>query len=304
MKFMDLSKKLKDEIKPLYNLNGGDAFLIQKAVAAFKSTLIKDFEEFDYIKLDAEKLKAENVYEQIVTLPLGNEKRLIVLVNPNTDIVKMVNSLDIEQLGNVIVCVNATGLNKCEEIECSKIDKSDIAKFVLTTLAKTGHSIEELALDYLIEVCSSDMMRISNEINKLIAYCEYDKIITHDVVVNLVNENNEYAVFMLTNAIDKKDFSAYTKILNQMKKSLSSGEIYSYLGKYFKRMQYIALNKDDAVIAKILNIKPYAVQKSREYISSNGVKFYLHLYEKYIELDELIKSGKISAANALYELIF
>ena len=304
MKFMDLSKKLKEEIKPLYNLQGGDVFLIQKAIAAFKSTIIKDFEEFDYVKLDAEKLKSENVYEQIVTLPLGNEQRLIILVNPNTDIVKMINSLDLEQLGNVVVCVNAVGLSKSEEVECSKIDKTDISKFVLTNLSKTGHSIEEVALDYLIDVCASDMMRISNEINKLTAYCEDAEIITHDVVVNLVNENNEYAVFMLTNAIDKKDFSTYSKILNQMKKSQSNGEIYSYLGKYFKRMQYIALNKDDSVVAKILNIKPYAVQKSREHIAANGVKFYLHLYEKYIELDELIKSGKISAANALYELIF
>ena len=304
MKFTELNKKLKEEIKPLYNLQGGDAFLIQKSLSLLKSTLIKDFEEFDYLKIDAEKLKSEYVYEQIVTMPLGNDRRLIVLVSPNADIVKMLNTVDMKGIESVVVCVNAVGLTNCEVVDCAKIEKSDISKFVLTSLAKTGHSIEETALDYLIDVCSSDMMKISNELNKLVSYCIDDKVITHNVVLNLVSENNEYAVFMLTNAIDNKNFSDYSKILNQMKKSQSSGEIYSYLGKYFKRMQYVALNKDDAVIAKILNVKPYAIQKSREQISRNGVKFYLKLYEKYIELDEMIKTGKISAHNALYELIF
>ena len=32
MKFTELNKKLKEEVKPLYNLQGGDAFLIQKSI--------------------------------------------------------------------------------------------------------------------------------------------------------------------------------------------------------------------------------------------------------------------------------
>ena len=76
------------------------------------------------------------------------------------------------------------------------------------------------------------------------------------------------------------------------------------MGKYFKRMQYVALDKDDERVAKILNIKPYAVKMSRQSVSKNGVKFYISLYEKYVELDYKIKSGKISATNALYELIY
>ena len=88
------------------------------------------------------------------------------------------------------------------------------------------------------------------------------------------------------------------------KKSSSQGEIFSYLGKYFKRMQYISLSKQDDELGKILNIKPYAIKMARQYITKNGIKFYLGLYEKYIALDYEIKSGKISANNALYKLIF
>jgi len=89
-----------------------------------------------------------------------------------------------------------------------------------------------------------------------------------------------------------------------MSKNASMGEIYSYLGKHFKRMQYICLNKNDDEIANILNLKPYAIKMSRQHIAKNGIKFYIELYQKYIQLDYEIKSGKITPANALYELIF
>ena len=109
---------------------------------------------------------------------------------------------------------------------------------------------------------------------------------------------------MLTNAIDNKNYASYQQVLNDLSKGQTQYEIFSYMGKYFKRMQYIALNKNDEELAKILNIKPYAVKLSRQNVARNGVKYYLNLYEKYINLDQKIKSGKISSTSALYELIF
>ena len=50
---------------------------------------------------------------------------------------------------------------------------------------------------------------------------------------------------MLTNAIDTKNYANYQKILNDLIKSQSQAEIFAYMGKYFNRMQYIALSKDD-----------------------------------------------------------
>ena len=38
--------------------------------------------------------------------------------------------------------------------------------------------------------------------------------ITIDIVTNLVSSTSEYAVYMLTNAIDNKDYTNYQKILN------------------------------------------------------------------------------------------
>lgn len=304
MKFIELNKHLKEEVQPLYNIKGDDFFLIKQAISNIKSFLIKDFEDFNYAKLDAEKMKKEQAYEQISTLPIANDYRLVVLENPSSDIVKFLNKHEFEDNIVVIVCVNAENLTAGEIVDCSKMDKLDITKYILNSLSKSHLSIEEQALDYLIEATTSNMTKIVNELKKITAYCIDKEVVTMDIVTNLVASSNDYAIYMLTSAIDNKDYSKYQQILNQMSKSQTHNEIFSYIGKYFKRMQYIALNKNDEELAKILNIKPYAVKMSRQSVTKNGVKFYINLYEKYIDLDHKIKSGKISSTNALYELIF
>lgn len=303
MKFIDLNKELKNEIKPLYNIKGEDFFLIKQAISIFKNLLIKEFEELNYLKIDADKLKKEQIYEHLVMLPFGNDYRLLVLNNPSAEIVKLLNSSEMSE-NIVVVCINAKDLSKAETIDCSKLDKQDISKYILNNLSKNNLSIEERALDYLIEATNSNMTIIVNELSKITSYCVDSDIITMDVVVNLVSNSSEYAIYMLTNAIDNKDYLSYQKLLNELNKTQNHGEIFAYIGKYFKRMQYIALNKNDDELAKILNIKPYAVKMSRNYVLKNGVKFYLNLYEKYVELDYKIKNGKITPTNALYELIF
>lgn len=304
MKFIDLNKNLKEKVNNLYNIIGDDGFLIKQAITNFKYALIKDFEEFDYYKADAENMKASEADAIVSTLPLGNEYRLVIFVKPSSEVVKMLNNYNFNDSPVVVVCVNAEKLNNAEVVDCEKLDRIDISKYVLNYLSKNKLSIEERALDYLIEATNSNMSKISNELNKLISYCVDCDTVTIDVVTNLVSSTSEYAVYMLTNAIDNKDYTSYQKILNEMSKNASMGEIYSYLGKHFRRMQYVALNKNDEEIAKILNIKPYAVKMSRQNIAKNGIKFYIDLYQKYIELDFEIKSGKITPANALYKLIF
>ena len=304
MKFIELNKHLKEKIEPLYNIKGDDFYLIKQALTNIKSFLIKDFEEFNYVNLEADKMKKEQAYELISTLPMINDYRLVVFTNPSQDVVKFLNKHEFQDNTTIVVCINADNLTVGEVVDCSKLDRSDLTKYILNYLSKCDLSIEEQALDYLIEATNGNMTKIVNELGKISAYCVDLEIVTMDIVTNLVSNSQEYAIYMLTNAIDTKNYASYQKILNDLIKSQSQAEIFAYMGKYFKRMQYIALSKDDTELAKILNIKPYAVTMSRKNIANNGVKYYIGLYEKYVELDYKIKSGEITATNALYELIF
>ena len=306
MKFIELNKSLKTKIESVYKIVGDDVFLIRQTIINLKKHLIKAFEEFNFVKLDAEKMKTDEIEANLMTLPINNDYRLVVIVNPNNEICKYINNFDFSDSSTVVLAIGADKITVGQIIDCSKLDRKDLNNYILNYLAKLNLSIHEQALDYLVEACSSDTAKINNELNKIVSYSlgENINVIDLDLVTNLISYTNEYVIYMLTNAIDNKDYTKYQTIINQMNKSQSASEIFSYLGKYFRRMQYISIDKKDDELTKILNIKPYAVKMARQSILKNGIKYYINLYQKYVNLDYKIKSGEISAKNALQELIF
>lgn len=306
MKFIDLNKNLKNRIENVYKIIGDDSFLIRQTIINLKKFLIKEFEEFNYIKLDADKMKVDEIEANLLTIPISNNYRLVVIENPNSEICKFINNFDFTDSSTVLLAINADKISVGEVVDCNKLDRKDISNYILNYLGKLHLSIHEQALDYLIDACSSDMAKINNELNKIGSYAlgENIQVIDLNIVTNMVSYSSEYVIYMLTNAIDNKDYTSYQTIINQMNKSQSAAEIFSYMGKYFRRMQYISIDKNDDELIKILNLKPYAIKISRQNIAKNGVKYYINLYQKYVDLDYKIKSGEISAKNALYELVF
>ena len=306
MKFIELNKNLKSKVQNVYKIIVYDMFLISQTIINLKKYLITSFGEFNFVKLNAEKMKSDEIEANLLTLPINNNYRLLVIENPNGEICKFINKFNFSDSSTILLVLNADKIMVGETIDCTKLDRKDINNYILNYLSKLQLTIREQALDYLVDSCSSDMSKINNELNKIVSYSlgENIDVIDLNLVTNIVSYSNEYVIYMLTNAIDNKDYTTYQKIINQMNKSQSASEIFSYLGKYFRRMQYISIDKQDDELTKILNIKPYAIKMSRQHIAKNGIKYYINLYQKYVDLDYKIKSGDISAKNALYELIF
>ena len=302
MKFIELNKSLKSDLHHLYVLQGDAVFLQNQAVGLIKAATITDLEEFNFVKLDGSKLNKNEFIAQLETLPIVNEYRMLVIDAPANDICAYLQKYSFEDF-QIVVLKNCKA-NFGTTVDCGKLDRIDITKYIGNFFTKRSLKIEEQAVDYIIDATDVNMSKIYNELNKISDFMQGRDLITIDVVTNLVANSSEYVSFMLTNAIDKKSYGEYQKILNSMTKSQTSSEIFAMLGKYFRRMQYIALNKDDTALASILNIKPYAIKMSRQNIAKNGTKFYIGLYQKYVDLDYKIKSGKITSDNALYSLIF
>ena len=151
MRFIELNKSLKEQIFNLYNIKGEDSFLIKHAISNIKSAVVADLEEFNFVKLDAEKLKVSEIDAQLNTLPIGSDYRMVVIQNPNAEIVKFLTKFDFKDSSAVAVCVGADKLTAGEIVDCTKMDKIDIQKYILNYLNKINISIAEQALDYLIE---------------------------------------------------------------------------------------------------------------------------------------------------------
>lgn len=304
MKFLQLKKSL-DTPKDIYSIVGDDEFLVSQAVRIIKDKLVTCFDEFNYIKVDMDNTPTHEYINILSTMPFGDSSRVAVFNYPNAEQVKALNNIIKQGLnGVVLVCVQpAAKVDNTEVVDCSHLDRADLVKWVNNYLAKANIKIEKSAFDYIVDLSNGDLAYLNSELPKLISFAG-DKTITSADVDLTFTKNKNYFVYHLSNAIDLKDKKAQFDILNTLTLSQNVGEVFMFLGSYFRRMFYCSLSKDsDEELANILKIKPYAIAKARQYVTKNKPKYYIDLYNKYINLDYSIKSGDITPQNAIYELL-
>ena len=237
-------------------------------------------------------------------MAFGDSFRLIVFTAPNVEQVKAINKLTNNLDKVVVVCVQPESkVDNAEIVDCNHLDRADLIKWVNNYLAKSNAKIEKGAFDYIIDLSGGDLAYLNTELPKLTAFAG-DKTITREDVDLTFTKNKNYFVYHLSNAIDLRDKKSQFDILNTLTLSQSIGEIYTFLGPYFRRMFYCAVSKDsDENLATILKVKPYAIAKARQMVTKNKPTYYIDLYNKYINLDYSIKSGDITPQNAIYELL-
>lgn len=303
MKFLQLKKSL-NEPKSIYSIVGDDEFLVSQALRILKEGLVTCFEEFNYIKVDMDNTSTKDYANLLNTMAFGDSYRLVVFTNPNNEQVKAINALTKDLDRVVVVCVQPESkIDGAEIIDCNHLDKVDLVKWLNSYLAKSNTKIGKGAFDYIIDLSSGDLAYLNTELPKLVSYAG-DKTISHEDVDLTFTKNKNYFVYHLSNAIDTRDKKAQFDILNTLTLSQSIGEIYTFLGPYFRRMFYCAISKDsDESLAAILKVKPYAISKARQMVTKNKPAYYIDLYNKYINLDYNIKSGDITPQNAIYELL-
>ena len=304
MKYLQLKESLKNEVKSLYILEGNDDYLLSKAVACLKECLVDGMEEFNYLKLDGSELKAGELKNILNTLPFGSRFRLIIIEDINQASIKALEEFSLLSNYGVVVAVLSPGYKMNGEIiNCDHLESSELKGWLNKFFKSNNLLVTSEALNYLIEISNSDLAYLNTELIKLVNYLDEGETVEISHIKLLFTKNESYFVYNLTNALDNKDIASCMKILNQLQQDISLGEIYTFMGSYFRKMFYCAINNSSQNLANILKLKPYAIQKAKENIARNGKSFYINLYNKYVALDADIKSGKISAINAIYSLL-
>lgn len=304
MKFVDLKSNLQKEIKNLYVVGGNDSFLINQAIEIFKDKLVDALEEFNFQKVDASTLTDNDFVNLFATLPICSQYKLIVLENVSQNNTKAIDNFFKQPFYNVVVVIKSYLYKQGEQVDCDYLDRKDLAKWIENYLKKYDLSIDATAINYILEISNSDLGYISNELVKVVGYLDKGSKVSVEDIKLLFTKNESYFVYNLTATIDSKDKKKAFLILNSLQEDNNVGDIFTFMGSYFRKMFYVAVNTGrNEELATILKTKPYAIQKARDSINKNGKSFYINLYEKYTNLDYEIKSGKITPLNAIYSLI-
>jgi DNA polymerase III delta subunit len=311
MKFVELPKKLKVQILPLYILKGDDYFVINSAIKHITSAC-GDNNDFNVNIFDDENFTANKLAEAVLMLPLGSEKRLILLKNITklTENDKKIISKSLENMSEttcVVLVYNESWkfIKGGEIVDCGKMDYDILSKYIALELKKANKQLDPDSLRCFIELCSYNMTKISTELKKVIYYSD-DPSIEKTDILSLVSPDEEFQIFQLTECLGNKNGGMTLKILsNFIEKKEPIQMLLGLISNHFRRVAHISISgMQTSELAQLFGVKEYAIQKAKEqskYFSKIQLKNILSLLE---EVDNMIKSGAMAAENAIYYLCF
>jgi DNA polymerase-3 subunit delta len=273
--------------------------------------------------LDGEKLKMDQFTSSVSAMPFLGNRRLVVCNNllKNTD--KTLKKAIVDYLRNIpdytdIIFADIDPDKR--ESEFKTLSKLPLAKaflaptdnetrkFIAEILKGTEISIDGQALYKLSFNIGGDFWRLSNELEKMIAYVRSKgkTEITEEVVDNNIEIANPHKIFDLTDAISAKDAGKALRVLNLFRKfGEDDGKIFNLIVFNFRNLVVIqdSAGQSPDTIAKETGIHPFVVKKTISSLRNFSPKTLVKIYRQLHEIDWQVKTGLLDFATAIDLLI-
>lgn len=290
----------------LYLIEGNNQILIQKYLNNIINKYKKN-EEVEVIKYDLTEGNIDKVIEDLDTYDMFLHRKIIIVSNPlfldiKIDDFNYTSFLKyIENPSNNILIICANKLNNRLKIVNSvnkyfkKITIKDIDLITYTKENINGYKMDNQVINYFLNKVGKDYLNIKQELEKLMTYKLYEKIITKEDIDLITNKNIEASIFDLIDAILKKDkvksYEYYNHFIN------NGTEIFQILILLSNQIRLIYSvkvlnNLSDIEISDKLNVKEYPVKLARSKGYNYSKKELLNLLYNLAKIDEGIKSGK------------
>jgi DNA polymerase-3 subunit delta len=202
----------------------------------------------------------------------------------------------------------------CSIVELARVDESDGMRWVIEHAAKEDVKVDPDAARELVDALGSDMMLVSNELEKLILFVGAKKRITLGDVETMVLAAKQRSLYELTDAISSKDRVRALAVLDAMLSSeegeeAAIGHIYM-LARTFRQMLVILEKnvRDSRAIWQALwqgfRLPPFAaedvIRQARRYKSRRELTRALRLLAR---ADLALRSNPTSKRLVLEKLV-
>ena len=307
MKFIELKRHLKSGLfKPCYIITGEDAGVRSFAHKLFVN-LITSFPELN-INYFAEKSSGEEVADTCQSLPFMSDVRLVMVSDFSGDISRIEEYLEKPSPSTILVFENETMPNSfkriaqaSEIIDCGRQDEKFLTDYVARIAQLNGAKITLNATKLLIEYTNRYVFRINGEIQKLAS--EMD-LIDEQAIREKVSPDLEVATFALTNALATRDKIKTLSVLDKMiADGYNTASAIGMLYTHYRKLFYVAINKDSDTLSADLGVKEYALKHSFAQLKYYTVVQLKKICDIVAFADYGIKSGQIADKNALYTCV-
>ena len=319
MKFQDLKNSLKDRVYTNYLLYGVDEFLLSSAYNLIHKYSDIEFEDLNLIKFTEGIIDCDTVVRACDTMPVFSNRKLVYLdlrmskktelknvdtlatylSQPNTQTVLVINIGDNDE-------VFTLDKKLFVEVDCNRLDYKIVALKIKATISAKGKTIDEEATKLLFDYSLGDMAKALLECDKLCGYVGERKDINKADIMEVVSPSLEYQIFELTEALSKKNSSRVYQILDDMRsKKDEYRTLPAIIYSHFRRLFMVALNKNmsNFDLAKLLNVKEYAIKMTQAQVKLFTVSKLKKINELCIKMDGDLKQSNIGIDNAINLLV-
>jgi DNA polymerase-3 subunit delta len=179
--------------------------------------------------------------------------------------------------------------------------------WVQARIKEGGGRISPAALKLLVELVGADLWTMSGEIDKLLAYCS-GQLITEDHVKQLTSYAREANIFALVDAILESRKTQAQQLLHRL---LRDGASPSYiLAMITRQLRLIVIAKDmgkkrsgAGAVGSLESVSDYSLQKASKQARAFTLDRIKEAYNKVLEADISIKTGKYEGDLALNLLV-
>ncbi len=320
MKYVDF-RKFTDEqgALPIYLFEGEEVYFRQKGEELLKSRFLQDA-TLDYVSFDGNALKGEKItglVDAVNSFPFLSQKRVVkvsefyptekeyegclktLFENPPSDSMLLIVNGGKGKAGTAALAKKPN----VTYVDCGRSDEETIKRWIYLTCKRANIYVDGITCGKLASYCIFDMARIAMETEKLLGYCQAQKIdkLTDEIVDTLVYPDSEYKKYELANALSRKNYAAFVKILKELSlQGYNETELLSSLVTHFKSLYEVAIARgNDKEIALALGMKEYAVKKTREQAAKYKKETLLDFYNLTYKAVSRIKCGELTPPAAL-----
>ena len=276
MLFEGLRTSLKEKIAPLYVMTGSDIFLISKSVELILAAASVNPMNVTHLNEEATASEINAILRNVSMF--GGRVAVVVRGELQTRVY-------LEPVANEKTAVT---------VDCNPMNETLVVRMILQNKRFTPDAAIVLA-----RACENNFSAVSNEMEKICAYFEGEKIDAADVG-QIVTKTEKYQVYEFSNALIKKDSAKAEKILDTL--LLSGIDEYAVFGSllaFTRRLFYArACTLPDAAVAGFLGVHPYSITALRRDGRGITKERAADIYAEALDLEYQIKSGKIAAGRA------
>ncbi|MGB9700694.1 MAG: DNA polymerase III subunit delta [Thermodesulfobacteriota bacterium] len=223
-------------IFPFYYFYGPEVYLIEKAINKIKEKVLPlESADFNWAVFDANRDADELILNNLLTYPINSSRRLTIIRSAD-NIWKSRANVYLDYLTNpnpqtcaIFIGDKADRREKFFQILEKEgalvafypLPDHELKKWVRQQFAEAGRKITEEALDVIIELSGPDLIKLEQEIQKLILAGDEGVKIDEDDVLSLSQDLRAGNPFALADAVAALDIS---RGMNLLHKNLQQGE--------------------------------------------------------------------------------